>query len=82
MMRNKGSNLTYQYSNHMYTILHVIHLPPPPAPAINSPSFRIPSVPSMGPGATQFIRTPCGPHSTAKWRVSASMAALAEPAWV
>ena len=36
------------------------------------PSFLIPSVPSMGPGAMQLIRMFCGPHSTAKCFVIAS----------
>lgn len=36
------------------------------------PSFLIPSVSSMGPGAMQLIRMFCGPHSTAKCFVIAS----------
>ena len=36
------------------------------------PSFLIPSVPSIGPGAMQLIRMFCGPHSTAKCFVIAS----------
>ncbi len=41
---------------------------------------RTPSVPSTGPGATAFTRTPAGPHSTASARVSASTPALAADA--
>ena len=36
------------------------------------PSFLMPSVPSMGPGAMQLMRIFCGPHSTAKCFVMAS----------
>src|SRR5690606_20683597 len=42
---------------------------------------RIPSVPSIGPGITEFTRIPSGPHSCARVRVSISTPALAAHTW-
>jgi hypothetical protein len=41
----------------------------------------MPSVPSIGPGMTEFTRTPCGPHSSASVRVIMSTPALAAHTW-
>ncbi len=42
----------------------------------------MPSVPSIGPGITALTRTPSGPHSIARLRVSWSTPALAAQTWL
>lgn len=45
------------------------------------PSLWYPVVSSIGPGASEFTRTPYCPHSLQRCLVMAAMAALALPAW-